>query len=65
MYDLSGRLVRTLELGHQTAGFYNSRSKSAYWDGNNKSGERVASGIYFYTIHAGDYTATKKMVITR
>ncbi|MBM3237751.1 T9SS type A sorting domain-containing protein, partial [Candidatus Poribacteria bacterium] len=65
IYDLAGRLVRTVDLGYQTAGFYNSRSKSAYWDGNNQSGERVASGIYFYTIQAGDYTATKKMVITR
>ena len=50
IYDTTGRLVRTLSLGFQSAGFYNSRSRAAYWDGRNAVGERVASGIYFYQL---------------
>lgn len=65
IHAASGRLIRTLDLGHQTAGYYTSKSKAAYWDGRNETGEPVASGIYFYTIQAGDFTATKKMVIAR
>ncbi len=61
----SGQHVRTLELGHKPAGLYTEKSKAAHWDGSNESGEPVASGIYFYTIQADDYTATKKMVVAR
>ena len=62
---LNGRLVRRLELGHQAAGVYQSRSRAAYWDGRNAFGERVASGLYFYTLTAGDFTATRKMLIRK
>lgn len=65
IYDVSGHLIRTLDLGHKSAGFYTTKDKSAYWDGKNEAGEQVASGIYFYTIQAGDFTATKKIVITK
>ena len=61
----TGQLIRTLDLGHQDAGIYTSRSRSAYWDGRNEAGEQVSSGIYFYTIRAGEYNATGKMVVTR
>jgi hypothetical protein len=47
IYDTTGKLIRTLSLGFQSAGFYNSRERAAYWDGRNELGERVASGIYF------------------
>ena len=65
IYDIRGRVVRTLRLGHQPAGMYRSRSKAAYWDGRNYLGEKVATGIYFYTLKAGDYTATRKLLIRK
>ena len=60
-----GKLVRTLELGQMPAGIYQSRSRAAYWDGQNAQGEPVASGVYFYTLTAGDFKATRKMVIRK
>ena len=65
IYASNGQLVRTLALGHQPDGFYYSRSRAAYWDGRNAFGEPVASGVYFYTITAGDFTATRKMLIRK
>ena len=65
IYAANGRIIRTLVLGHQEAGSYKSRSRAAYWDGKNSSGEPVASGIYFYTLSAGDFTATHKMQILK
>ena len=65
IYGSDGRLVRTLALGHQEAGTYRSRARAAYWDGRNEVGEPVASGIYFYTLQAGDFTATRKMLIRK
>ena len=65
IYDVKGQVVRTLVLGHQPAGIYHSRSRAAYWDGKNALGEPVASGVYFYTITAGDFTATRKMLIRK
>ena len=62
IYDTKGQAVRTLSLGHQSAGVYQSRERAAYWDGHNQQGETVASGIYFYTLTAGDFTATHKNV---
>ena len=65
IYDLSGRVIRTLNVGHRIAAVYESESKAIYWGGRNDVGERVASGIYFYTLTAGDYSATRKMVILK
>ena len=65
IYTVDGKVVRTLALGHQSAGFYQSRSRAAYWDGSNEVGERVASGVYFYTLQAGDFAATRKMLIMK
>lgn len=65
IYDVTGRLVRELEVGHQAAGFYDSKAKAAHWDGRNTRGETVASGVYFYTFQAGDFTATRKLLIAR
>ncbi len=65
IYDLSGEIIRTLEIGHRIAAAYENRSKAIYWDGKNELGEQVASGVYFYTLTAGDYSATRKMVILK
>ncbi len=63
IYDMRGSVVRRLELGHQREGYYTSRSRAAYWDGKNNVGERVASGIYFYQLQAGNISLLRKMVI--
>ena len=65
IYAMNGTLVRTLALGHQAAGMYQSRSRAIYWDGRNAFGEPVASGLYFYTLTAGDFSATRKMLIRK
>ena len=74
IYSVNGVLVRTLVLGHTPAGIYQNRSRAAYWDGRNDVGESVASGIYFYTLStestrdsvtAGDFTATRKLLIRK
>ena len=65
IYDSSGQVVRTLDVGHRIASAYESRSKAVYWDGRNGLGERVVSGIYFYTLTAGDFSATRRMVILK
>ena len=65
IYAVNGALVRTLALGHQPAGAYRIRSRAAYWDGRNAQGERVASGVYFYTLTVGDYTAIRKLLIRK
>ena len=65
IYAADGSVVRTLVLGHQDAGMYHNRTQAAYWDGTNAVGETVASGLYFYTLTAGDFTATRKMLILK
>ena len=65
IYDMHGGVVRRLEVGHQAAGLYQNRSRAAYWDGRNGRGESVASGLYFYTLRAGEFTATRKMLIRK
>ena len=75
IYDVSGQVVRTLDVGHRVAAFYESRSKAIYWDGRNEFGEGVASGVYFYHLSAGrsglsvphrsDYSATRRMLILK
>ena len=65
IHDIHGRVVRVLDFGHQPAGIYQSRARAAYWDGKNELGEPVASGLYFYTLTAGDFTATRKLLIAK
>lgn len=61
MYAVDGTVVRVLDLGYLPAGSYTSRARAAYWDGRNEQGERVPSGLYFYRLQAGGYTATGRM----
>ena len=63
IYAVDGLLARTLVLGYRPAGIYQGKSRAAYWDGKNAVGESVASGVYFYTLTAEDFTATRKMLI--
>jgi len=65
IYRTSGQLVRALNLGNKEAGFYTSRDKAVHWDGKNGAGEEVASGIYFYSFAAGDFSAIRKMTVKR
>ncbi len=75
IYDQTGQVVRTLDVGHRIAAVYENRSKAIYWDGRNESGEQVASGVYFYHLSAGrsglsvphrsDFSATRKMLILK
>ncbi|MEW5766330.1 MAG: right-handed parallel beta-helix repeat-containing protein [bacterium] len=65
IFDLSGRLVRSLDLGVLTAGSYISKDRAAYWDGKDNSGQEVASGIYFYQLKAGSFEATRKMIVVK
>ena len=65
IYDTTGQLVRTLSLGFQSAGFYNSQGRAAYWDGRNALGERVASGIYFYRLMTPSFQQTRRLVIVK
>ncbi len=65
IYDMNGGVVRRLAVGHRAAGMYQNRSRAAYWDGRNQLGESVASGLYFYTLTAGEFTATRRMLILK
>ena len=65
IYDIQGRVVRTLSLGQRAAGFYLDRTRAAYWDGLNFAGEKVVSGVYFYQIKASGFSATRRMLVVR
>ncbi|MDE0315422.1 MAG: T9SS type A sorting domain-containing protein [Candidatus Poribacteria bacterium] len=65
IYAADGKVVRKLEIGHKTAGIYQEKKRAAYWDGKNTLGEPVASGVYFYTLTADSFTATRKMLIQK
>ena len=65
IYDTTGQVVRTLSLGFQSAGFYNSQGRAAYWDGRNALGEQVASGIYFYQLTTPSFQQTRRLVIVK
>ena len=65
IYNVSGHLVRTIEVGHKPVGYYLTRERAVYWEGRNESGEPVGSGVYFYTLSTSDYTDTRRMVIVK
>ena len=65
IYSVTGELARRLALGHKSAGLYVSRDRAAYWDSRNEFAEPVANGIYYYSIHAGDFSTTRKMTVKK
>ena len=65
IYDVSGSLVRTIEVGHKPVGYYLTRERAVYWDGRNENREPVSSGVYFYTLNTDTYTQTRRMVIVK
>ena len=65
IYDVGGRLVRTLHIGRKDAGSYIGKEKAVHWNGRNEAGERTATGVYFYSIQAGQFTATRKMLVLK
>ena len=65
IHNVAGHLIRTLDLGLKPGGLYMTPSTAAYWDGKNSVGERVSSGIYFYTLQTADFAATRRMVILK
>ena len=65
IYNTQGVVIRTLELGHQSAGYYTGRDRAAYWDGRNALGEQVASGMYFYQLETDEMSLLRKMVILK
>ena len=65
IYDVGGRLVRTIPIGFKPVGYYLTRERAAYWDGRNETGESVSSGVYFLQFSTGDFTATQRAVIVK
>ena len=65
IYDMTGKVVRTIKVGYRPATAYESKEKAIHWDGHNENGERVANGIYFYHLTADNFTATRKMAILK
>jgi hypothetical protein len=65
IYDMNGQLVRQFDLINQKAGSYLDKKTAAYWNGKDQLGQSVSSGIYFYTLKAGDFVATRRMVILK
>ena len=65
IYNAQGVVIRTLQFGQQSAGYYTDRERAAYWDGRNTLGEQVASGIYFYQLETDDMSTLRKMVILK
>ena len=65
IHNATGQLVRRLSAGTMPAGDYSSHSQAVHWDGRNQMGEPVSSGVYLYTIDAGDFSATRKMIIRK
>jgi len=65
IYNVKGQLVRTLYLGRRTAGYYVDKRRAAYWNGRSDAGESIPSGIYYYRLEAGEYSATRKLAIVK
>lgn len=65
IYSASGEVIRELDLGHKSAGLYISKDRAAYWNGKDKFGTSVSSGVYFYSIKSGDFAAVRKLIVLK
>ena len=65
IYNISGQLVRELDFGKREKGSYLDKRSAAYWDGRDQHGRAVSSGIYIYNFRAGEFRASRKMVIVK
>ncbi|MBP97402.1 hypothetical protein CMK18_15740 [Candidatus Poribacteria bacterium] len=65
IHNSNGMMIRRLEIGMKGRGRYQDKNKAAYWDGRTELGEPVASGVYFYTMIAGEFIDSQKMVILK
>jgi hypothetical protein len=65
IYNTTGEIIRELDLGHKSAGLYVSKDRAAYWDGKNKFGMPVSSGVYFYSIQSENFSAVKKLIVLK
>ena len=65
IYAMDGNIIRSIDLGHQQAGYYINRNRAAYWDGKNAVGERVASGVYFCELKTDNTSLLQKMFIMK
>jgi len=65
IYNTRGQLIRVLHLGNKNAGIYVAKDKATYWNGRDSLGDKVASGVYFYQLQAGEFRAMRKMVIMK
>ena len=65
IYNAYGQIVRAFRVGHQEAGSYITPDQAAYWDGRDNYGEIVASGIYLYALHAGNFTTVRRMILVK
>jgi subtilisin family serine protease len=65
IFNVAGELVRTLDIGRKLPGRHATKETAAYWDGRNDAGERASSGVYFYYLTAGDFKATRKMLLSK
>ena len=60
IYDMMGRVVSNLVNKQQYGGY-----KSVQWNATNNQGEPVSAGVYLYSIEAGEFTKTRKMVLLK
>jgi hypothetical protein len=65
IYDTKGQVIRTISLGNRPSGIYVTKSKAGYWDGTDSLGQKVSSGVYYYTLQAGEFRTTRKMVVVK
>ena len=65
IYDVSGRRIQTISLGHVAPGYYLDRQSAIYWDGRSTTGEPVSSGIYFYSLVVNQQRLTKQMMVLK
>ncbi|MDE0042718.1 MAG: hypothetical protein OXT74_11830 [Candidatus Poribacteria bacterium] len=65
IFNGKGQLLRELNLGEQKAGSYLTRDSAARWDGRDGAGETVSSGVYFYTLQAGTFQTTRRMLVLK